>query len=223
MNEKFTVYDYKDGITRSECCSKLFIERVVYPEEENLTEETTSLISKGKDELNRMLDILKQQEEIRFQLCKDAVDDWVKVAKEISIVQLALGYLNKSESEVKHTNNTWVRNEYCWGYIEIISNRVYKMWIKFHDLSYGGNNEYRVSWHFGVKHPQEDVTVVIKNQTDKKYTDKEKAFKYIEGRKKAYSKYFTEVNPVVPKDYAEYFKVNGVLLPDYVVEETEGE
>ena len=106
------------------------------------------------------------------------------------------------------------------GYIEIISNRVYKMWIKFHDLSYGGNNEYRVSWHFGVKHPQEDVTVVIKSITDQKYTDKEKALKYIEGRKKAYSKYFTEVNPVVPKDYAEYFKVNGVLLPDYVVEET---
>ena len=97
------------------------------------------------------------------------------------------------------------------------------MWIKFHDLSYGGNNEYRVTWFFGVKNPQEDATVVIAEQANKKYMDREKAFKYIEGRKKAYSKYFTEVNPVVPKDYAEYFKVNGVLLPDYVVEETEGE
>lgn len=224
MNGKFAVYDYKDEISHSEeCCSKLLIERLVYPHKDNLTEEVMSLISKGKDELNTSLEALKKQEELWFQLCKKDADYWVKVAKEISIVQLALGYLNKSESEVKHTNNTWVRNEYCWGYIEIISNRVYKMWIKFHDLSYGGNNEYRVSWHFGVKHPQEDVTAAIKSITDQKYTDKEKALKYIEGRKKAYSKYFTEVNPVVPKDYAEYFKVNGVLLPDYVVEETEGE
>ena len=221
MNEKFAVYDYKDEITRSERYSKLFIERVVYPEEENLTEETTSLISKGKDELNRMLDILKQQEEIRFQLCKNAADDWVKAAKEISIIQLALGYLNKSE--VKHTNNTWVRKKFSWGYIENISNRVYRMWVRFNDFSHGEDSDYRVAWYFGVKHPQEDATVVIAEQTNKKYMDKEKAFKYIEGRKKAYSKYFTEVNPVVPKDYAEYFKVNGVLLPNYVVEETEGE
>ena len=42
--------------------------------------------------------------------------------------------------------------------------------------------------------------------------------KYLAGRIKAYDRLFTEPAPPVPKEYAEPFKVNGLLLPGYVIE-----
>ena len=60
--------------------------------------------------------------------------------------------------------------------------------------------------------------VEIAGQRNKRYTDKATAQKYIDGRKKAYAKYFQEISPSIPQNYAHYFKVNGVLLPDYTVE-----
>ena len=42
--------------------------------------------------------------------------------------------------------------------------------------------------------------------------------KYLAGRQKAYANLFTEVSPQIPKQYAECFKVNGVLLPGYTIE-----
>ena len=42
--------------------------------------------------------------------------------------------------------------------------------------------------------------------------------KYLNGRIKAYAHLFTEVSPPVPPEYADHFKVNGLLLPGYAVE-----
>ena len=42
--------------------------------------------------------------------------------------------------------------------------------------------------------------------------------KYLAGRIKAYDRLFIETVPPVPKEYAEPFKVNGLLLPGYVIE-----
>ena len=42
--------------------------------------------------------------------------------------------------------------------------------------------------------------------------------KYLAGRIKAYDRLFTELAPPVPKEYAEPFKVNGLLLPGYAIE-----
>ena len=42
--------------------------------------------------------------------------------------------------------------------------------------------------------------------------------KYLAGRIKAYDRLFTETMPPVPKEYAEPFKVNGLLLPGYAIE-----
>ena len=42
--------------------------------------------------------------------------------------------------------------------------------------------------------------------------------KYLNGRIKAYDHLFTEISPPIPQEYAEYFKVNGMLLPGYTVE-----
>ena len=42
--------------------------------------------------------------------------------------------------------------------------------------------------------------------------------KYLNGRIKAHAHYFTEISPAIPKEYADYFKVNGCLLPGYTIE-----
>ena len=42
--------------------------------------------------------------------------------------------------------------------------------------------------------------------------------KYLNGRIKAYDRLFTEISPPIPQEYADYFKVNGQLCPDYTIE-----
>ena len=75
-----------------------------------------------------------------------------------------------------------------------------------------------VTWNVGVHTPKQGWGKAIAGQRQKRYTDKEAALKYIEGRKKAYVHLFTEVSPPIPQEYAEHFKVNGVLLPGYTIE-----
>ena len=49
-------------------------------------------------------------------------------------------------------------------------------------------------------------------------TRREELDKYLNGRIKAHEHYFTEISPAIPKEYADYFKVNGCLLPGYTIE-----
>lgn len=58
----------------------------------------------------------------------------------------------------------------------------------------------------------------IAGQNQKRYTDKNAAIKYLDGRKKAYSHLFTEISPPIPKEYEHHFMVHGTLLPGYTVE-----
>ena len=63
----------------------------------------------------------------------------------------------------------------------------------------------------------------IAGQSQKRYTDKNAAMKYLEGRKKAYSHLFTEISPPVPEQYKDHFTVHGALLPGYTEEGQEPE
>ena len=58
----------------------------------------------------------------------------------------------------------------------------------------------------------------IAGQDRKVFADRAAMEKYLAGRQKAYANLFTEVSPQIPKQYAECFKVNGVLLPGYTIE-----
>jgi len=57
----------------------------------------------------------------------------------------------------------------------------------------------------------------IAGQRRKRYTDKQKALKYIEGRIKAYSHLFQEITPEIPTEYENLFMKNGILLEGYKV------
>lgn len=50
------------------------------------------------------------------------------------------------------------------------------------------------------------------------FASREELDKYLNGRIKAHQHLFTEISPPIPKEYADYFKVNGLLLPGYTVE-----
>lgn len=54
-------------------------------------------------------------------------------------------------------------------------------------------------------------------RTDSKYITSDME-KYLNGRIKAYDRLFTEISPPIPQEYADYFKVNGMLMPDYTIE-----
>ncbi|EGT5374100.1 TPA: antirestriction protein ArdA, partial [Clostridioides difficile] len=58
----------------------------------------------------------------------------------------------------------------------------------------------------------------IAGQDRKVFTDKAAMEKYLNGRIKAYDRLFTEISPPIPQEYADYFKVNGMLMPDYTIE-----
>ena len=53
----------------------------------------------------------------------------------------------------------------------------------------------------------------IAGQDRKVFASREELDKYLNGRIKAHEHYFTEISPAIPKEYADYFKVNGCLLP----------
>ena len=80
-----------------------------------------------------------------------------------------------------------------------------------------------VTWDVSVNSPKRGYRERIAGQNQKRYTDKNAAMKYLEGRKKAYSHLFTEISPPVPEQYKDHFTIHGALLPGYTVEGQEPE
>lgn len=75
-----------------------------------------------------------------------------------------------------------------------------------------------VTWEVRIHSPKQGYGEKIAGQNQKRYTDKNAAIKYLDGRKKAYSHLFTEISPPIPKEYEHHFMVHGTLLPGYTVE-----
>ena len=138
--------------------------------------------------------------------------------------QRALDYLATAEKSVQHTSNKWKMDEvYDWVTIEEISNAAYKMWVRVYvNTTYDRKlkecvpSSWEVTWSLILDHSRNPIK--LSGQERKKYKDEGSAQKYIAGRKKAYAKYFQEIYPPIPKEYAEHFMVNGKLLPGYRIE-----
>lgn len=75
-----------------------------------------------------------------------------------------------------------------------------------------------LTWSVYTNGPNHGQNVKIAGQERKTFSDKAAMEKYLAGRIKAYDRLFTETMPPVPKEYAEPFKVNGLLLPGYAIE-----
>ena len=68
-----------------------------------------------------------------------------------------------------------------------------------------------VTWEVRIHSPKQGYGAKIAGQNQKRYTDKNAAIKYLDGRKKAYSHLFTEISPPIPKEYEHHFMVHGTL------------
>ena len=108
---------------------------------------------------------------------------------------------------------------------EIVSNMVYKMSVSLHEDNHYDNDTgqlvsdaWIVTWGVSLNTPDEYRTKKIAGQDRKRFSNKDAALKYIDGRKKAYAHLFTEISPPIPERYADRFSKNGLLLPGYVVD-----
>ena len=123
---------------------------------------------------------------------------------------------------VKHTSNKWEKTDYEW---QLRSNAVYQMrYHVYENTRYDRQAQksvpysWSLTWSVRTNGPNHEKNVKIAGQERKTFSDKAAMEKYLAGRIKAYDRLFTEPAPPVPKEYAEPFKVNGLLLPGYVIE-----
>lgn len=211
----YGVYDYGDNLQPG---ATLKIERSITMDLN--APDLTPFIKTDIQELENMRKISVAAEQEIFDGLNVPLSKWERQAALTKLIDRAIEYLKTSE--IEHTGNKWVKDRYA---DEKISNRVYQMSASiYEDCTYDRQTQQRiptawyVTWNVGVHTPKQGWGKAIAGQRQKRYTDKEAALKYIEGRKKAYAHLFTEVSPPIPQEYAEHFKVNGVLLPGYTIE-----
>lgn len=178
-------------------------------------------VAAGLEQLVKLRDASIAAEESLFEELKVSMLQWEGQGAITMIVKKAIEYLETPQKS--HTSNEW-KHVSSYDEREEISNRVYKMSVGIDEITtYNRQTErlepsaWYVSWDVRTNNPGRYSTKIA-GQEKKKFTDKEAALKYIEGRKKAYAHLFTEISPPIPWQHAAQFEVNGLLLPSYTVE-----
>lgn len=227
-NEReFTVYDYQDNL---ESGRELKVVRYISANEGLSPLLRDTIESFSEKEIVSRLNHFKELEQTAYEKVRNTVEEWVDVAKGVCLYNQALEYFKVHE--VSHTNNTWVEKDRSTSYVidEEISNKTYKMYIYIYKDTCWVNGEeipkaYYVTWYFGVNPPVKDnyIDTEIKFIRRKKFADKESALKYVEGRKRAYEKYFKREQPKIMPPFNKAFEVHGVLLPGYEIMGEDGE
>ncbi len=184
--------------------------------------EDLSLASNGLEQLEMMKQESMEKERELYEAVLQVVKQWEEQAVVTQKIGKVLEYLNVPE--VTHTGNQWVARE-GYGFSEEISNRVYKMFYHIYEETKLDQATkvhkvvaWRVSWCLMINSPFVRHYVVIASQSKKRFTEKVAALKYLEGRKKTYAKLFAEISPVVPEQYQDCFRLHGMLLPGYTIE-----
>lgn len=161
-------------------------------------------------------------EQKAYEIVVAAAKQWEQQAAATQTINRALEYLRTPE--IEHTGNQWKDTD-NWRADQKISNRVYQMTCSiWEDTKYDRETKqsvpiaWYVTWEVRIHSPKQGYGAKIAGQNQKRYTDKNAAIKYLDGRKKAYSHLFTEISPPIPKEYEHHFMVHGTLLPGYTVE-----
>lgn len=185
--------------------------------------DITPLVVMGIDNVQAMREESVDQEQKAFDNVISAVKQWEQQAALTQAIDQALKYLRMPE--VPHTNNQWEKEE-SYRFSEEISNRVYKMYCGiWEDKRYDRVTKqnvpvaWYVSWYVSVNSPLQGYKEKIAGQNNKRYTNKDAALKYLEGRKKAYAHLFSELSPKLPARYKNHFSLYGKLLPGYSMED----
>ena len=219
----YGVFDYDDELTPG---SELKIGHTVVQDYYDNQIDLAPFIGLGAESLSKAREQSVEAEKMIFSKIRDSIREWERQAAITKTYDRALEYL--TTHAVTHTSNQWVHEDYYDR--DSISNMVYEMSVSvWEETKYDRTKQesvpvaWYVTWDLDIRSPKHGHCVEIAGQRRKRYTDKAAAEKYIEGRKKAFAHYFKEISPPIPQEYAEYFKVNGVLLPGYTVEGQESE
>ena len=210
----YSSYDHDD----LEPASTMRIERQIYFESSK-----ADLSEAVKLPLAELLSLRAESaaaEQEVFDRLKEQAAAWEEQAGRTLFLDKALEYARTLP--VTHTANQWEAPD---EYRHIRSNMVYQM-----DYSISENTRYdsaaqksvpyswTLRWSLRTNAPGSYRQAKIAGQDRKVFASREELDKYLNGRIKAHEHYFTEISPAIPKEYADYFKVNGCLLPGYTIE-----
>ena len=184
-----------------------------------------TIIKTNKDFIMTMFKQNTAEESLAYNKILDSVDSWYEKACKAYLYKKALRYYEICEQieKLETTNNEWIieKDNYMTKYK--ISNKTYEMSIFIYtDRNYKDNsiNYYEVSYSIytrNIYNLNQKFGNNVKDINRKRFKDEKEMNKYIEGRKKYYSKYFEELyNPIFEND-VDYFKYNGILLKPYTI------
>ena len=158
-------------------------------------------------------------EQAIFDDLKERAAAWEEQAGRTLLLDKTLEYVRTPH--VQHTANEWQTTEHNR---HIRSNRVYQMnYYIYENTRYDKEAQksipysWTLTWSVRTNSPSR-TQAKIAGQDRKVFTDKAAMEKYLNGRIKAYDRLFTEISPPIPQECADYFKVNGMLMPDYTIE-----
>ena len=193
------------------------IERWVYFESEK--SDISGLAALPLTELFSLRAESAAAEQEVFDRLKELAAAWEEQAGKTLSLDKALEYARTPP--VQHTSNQW---EPQGDFLRVRSNAVYKMTYSItENTRYDSKAEksipysWTLNWHLYTNAPGNYGQAKIAGQK-KVFDSREALDKYLNGRIKAHQHLFTEISPPIPKEYADYFKVNGLLLPGYTVE-----
>lgn len=210
----YSSYDHD----KLEAAETMRIERRVYFDAKD--GEIAHYVSLPLEQLHAMREESAAAEQAVFDDLKERAAAWEQQAGKTLLLDKAIEYTRTTV--VQHTSNKWQTTEYDR---HTRSNRVYQMnYYIYENTRYDREKQqsvpysYSLTWGVYTNSPNRNGQAKIAGQDRKVFSDRAAMEKYLNGRIKAYDRLFTEISPPIPQEYAEHFKVNGMLLPGYTIE-----
>ena len=210
----YSSYDHD----KLEAAETMRIERRVYFDAKD--GEIAPYVSLPLEQLHAMREESAAAEQAVFDDLKERAAAWEQQAGKTLLLDKAIEYTRSTV--VQHTSNKWQTTEYDR---HTRSNRVYQMnYYIYENTRYDREKQqsvpysYSLTWGVYTNSPNRNGQAKIAGQDRKVFSDRAAMEKYLNGRIKAYDRLFTEISPPIPQEYAEHFKVNGMLLPGYTIE-----
>lgn len=174
------------------------------------------------EEVEKLLQESEEQERKFYEEMQKVLTGWDQYGAKSLLLQKVIDY--RKVEPVKHTSNEWVQQKNgSW----LISNLTYQMtfsitekgqeWVARWELSYTAP-QLNHGYHDYTRSPVNR----IEHESGKKYKTLAAAQNYIQTQFDKYSgTCFSELSPPVPRAAKHLFSINGCLLPDYRLEDTD--
>ena len=213
----YSSYDHD----KLEAAETMRIERRIYFEAKD--GDIAPYVSLPLEQLHAMREESAAAEQAVFDDLARRAAAWEEQAGKTLLLDKAIEYTRTTV--VQHTSNKWQTTEYDR---HTRSNRVYQMnYYIYENTRYDREKQesvpysYSLTWGVYTNSPSRNGQAKIAGQDRKTFADRAAMEKYLNGRIKAYDRLFAEISPPIPQEYADHFKVNGMLLPGYTIEGAE--